>query len=114
MKSNGPKTNNELWKLLKHLIDDRALSLTIKNGDSTIILKLKGNTLETELYMNGSLRKVAMHTANSGRELILALEELGIGIWQLIRKLTVFKLRRVKPLYLELLPNPDTKQIQDA
>jgi len=114
MKSNGPKTNEELWSLLKHLIDNRALSLTIKNGDSTIIMKLKGNTLETELYMNGSLRKVAMHTANSGRELIHALEELGIGIWQLIRKLAVLKLWRKKPLYLELLPNPDTQQVKDA
>lgn len=107
MKSNNPKTDSEIWSLLQHLLKERCLSLTIKNGDSTIICKLKGNELITECYENGSLRKVGLCVANSSAELIQALNEIGVCFWILLRKLAVLKFWKRKTLYLEYLPQTD-------
>ena len=105
MKSQN-KSNPEIWNLLETLLKERCLSMTIKKGDSTIVVKVKGNSLITEVYERGSLLKVNHHLANSGKELIAALEEMGICVWSLFKKLAVLKFwkRGNKPLCLEFQP----------
>jgi len=71
-------------------------------ADAHIVLTLKGNKIVTDVYESASLKKVSYHASGSIKELCLMFEELGLCLYQVVKKLMVLKLfNRAKPLLIE-------------
>ncbi len=94
--------------VLEKLVFSTASSISIKCRDKTIVMHIKDREIVTTIYEEGSISKVGFHGANAIKELICMLEEAGISIWFLLKKLMrVSFLRSDKPLFLEYLPTPE-------
>lgn len=94
-----------ITNVLEKLVFSTASSISIKCRDKTIVMHIKNREIVTTIYEEGSISKVAFHGSNAIKELICMLEEAGISIWFLLKKLMRLSfLRSDKALCLEYLP----------
>lgn len=99
------KLNNHIESLgnsLKDLLKS-ASTVTIKTEKSVIVLSIAGNKIVTEIYESCSLNKVGYHALSSLKELQMLFSELGLCLFEIVRRLFLIRFtKKDKPLLLEL------------
>ncbi|CAA0108469.1 Uncharacterised protein [Halioglobus japonicus] len=73
--------------IFEKFVFNNARSINIKCRDKAIVMHIKDGEIVTTIYEEGSISKVAFHGSNAIKELICMLEEAGISIWFLLKKL---------------------------